>query len=124
MGRAVFICFNFLIYRISNTRTRIFNLPFSINVPFYSIFFFFFLEKKLFSCSDIKGSSDMMFSSLSSRVIWFANFLFLGKIDCMFTEKVLLSVILLTSNVSKYIFEIPAHNFFRSHYRKCCFKKR
>ena len=72
-----------------------FSLIFRVFVAFW---------KKLVSSSDTKVSSDRMFSSLSSRVILFANFLFSEKRVWMFFQKALLSVTLLTYDVSKLPF--------------------
>ena len=72
-----------------------------LNFTLRSMKVFVAFWKKLFSSSDTNVSSDRMFSSLSSRVILCANFLFSER-GWMFYQKALLSVILLTSNLSKY----------------------
>ena len=78
-----------------------FTLIFSVFVAFW---------KKIFSFSDTKVTSDIMFSSLFSRIIFFANFLFSGKRGWMFFQKALLSTVLLTSNVSKYFLRTFLYN--------------
>ena len=81
-----------------------------LNFTLQSMRVFVAFWKKLFSFSDTNVSSDKMFSSLSSRVILFVNFLFSEKRGWMFFQKALLSVILLTSNVSKYFLRSFLYN--------------
>ena len=66
-----FLCVHSLIYRISNTRTRICDIRIFVNI--YS---FYCISEKIVRFLWYKLSSGMIFSLLFSRIILFSNFLF------------------------------------------------